>query len=155
MTPELPWVGGCNCGAVRYRAVRAPLTAYICHCHLCQKRCGSAFSLSMVFPDEAVEFTAGEPQCTERVAPDGACSALYMCGACHSRIHTRWESRPGLNLRASTLDDTSWVRPVAQFWTSSAQPWAIVPGILCYAQQPNAIDYADMLEAWRRSAGAD
>jgi hypothetical protein len=155
MTPELPWVGGCNCGAVRYCVVRTPLTVYICHCHLCQKRSGSAFSQSMVFPYDAVEFTAGDPQCTERVSADGARSTLYMCGACYSRIYTRWKARPGLNLRASTLDETDWVRPVAQFWTSSAQAWAIVPGILSYAEQPKASDYADMLDAWKRSAGAD
>jgi hypothetical protein len=109
----------------------------------------------MVFPDDAVEFTAGEPHCAERVSPDGARSLLYMCSACYSRIHTRWEGRPGLNLRASTLDDTRRIRPVAQFWTSSAQPWAIVPDILSYSEQPKASDYADMLDAWTRSAGVD
>ena len=35
--------GGCNCGAVRYRA-EAPLTnAHICHCRMCQKAAGNYF----------------------------------------------------------------------------------------------------------------
>jgi len=30
-------------------------------------------------------------------------------------------------VRAGTLDDTSWRRPTAHFWTRSAQPWAALP----------------------------
>jgi hypothetical protein len=26
-------------------------------------------------------------------------------------------------VRAGTLDDTSWLRPTAHFWTRSKQPW--------------------------------
>ena len=147
MIPPLPLGGGCNCGAVRYRISRAPLTAYICHCHLCQKRTGGAFSLSMVFPKEALEFTAGKPARTERVLPNGDKNLSWICAACHSRIHTRRESWPTLNLRAGTLDDTSWVRPAAQMWVSSAQPWAIVAGILTYDEQP--ADFAEVLRAGR------
>jgi hypothetical protein len=44
-----------NCGAVRYLVTRPFLTAYICHCHLCQKRTGSAFSLSVVLPADGLE----------------------------------------------------------------------------------------------------
>ena len=153
MNPTLPLIGGCNCGAVRYRISRAPLLAYICHCHLCQKRTGGAFSLSMVFPENALEITSGEPERAERVLPDGAKNVSWLCAACHSRIHTRREGRPTLNLRAGTLDDTSWVRPVAQMWVSSAQPWAIVPGILTYEEQPT--DFAAVLAAGRRSAVAE
>jgi len=153
MIPTLPQSGGCNCGAVRYRITRAPLTAYICHCHLCQKRTGGAFSLSMVFADDALEFTAGEPARTERTLPSGDKSLAWICAGCHSRIHMRRESWPTLNLRAGTLDDTSWVRPVAQMWISSAQPWAIVPGILSYDEQP--ADFTEVLAAWKARPPAE
>jgi hypothetical protein len=149
MIPTLPLGGGCNCGAIRYRVTAAPLTAYICHCHLCQKRTGGAFSFSMVFPKDALEFTAGAPARTERVLPGGDKNLSWLCGACHSRIYTRRESWPTLNLRAGTLDDTSWVRPVAQMWVTSAQPWAVVPGILTYNEQP--VDFTEVLRAGRRS----
>jgi len=152
MSQAVSLLGGCNCGAVRYRVTRAPLTAYICHCHLCQKRTGSAFSLSAVFPAGALQITAGQPRRTERVLPDGAKNVSWMCADCQSRIHTQREGRPTLNLRAGTLDDTSWVRPAAQMWTSSAQPWAIVPGILSYEEQPT--DFTPVLAAWD-AAGAD
>jgi hypothetical protein len=30
-------------------------------------------------------------------------------------------------LKAGTLDDTSWLRPVANSWCDSAQPWVAYP----------------------------
>jgi hypothetical protein len=58
-----------------------------------------------------------------------------------------------MNLRAGTLDDTS-DRPVAQFWTESAQPWAVVAeDILSYPQQPT--DFAPVLVAWRQHHPTD
>ncbi len=140
-------IGGCNCGAVRYRVRAEPLTAYICHCHLCQKRTGSAFSLSMVLRIGAIEITAGAPERTERALPDGQVNAAFTCGACHSRIWSHREGAPTMYLRAGTLDDTSQVRPAAQLWTSSAQPWAIVSGaILSFEDQP--ADFGPIFAAW-------
>ena len=155
MNPTLPLLGGCNCGAVRYRISRAPLTAYICHCHLCQKRTGGAFSQSVVFPDGCLEITAGEPKRTERILPNGFKNESWICDICYSRILTRREDWKSFNLRGGTLDDTSWVRPVAQMWTTSAQPWAIVrTGILSYEEQP-ADFTAEVLSAGKAANRSD
>jgi len=142
--------GGCNCGAIRYRVTREPLTAYICHCHLCQKRTGSAFSMSVVIPADGMEIVSGTPMRTEKPRSGGGVSVSGHCGACQSRLYTQWAGAPTMNRRAGTLDDTSEVRPVAQFWTSSAQPWAVVADdILSYAEQPT--DFAPVLAAWREA----
>ena len=152
MTPDFPLLGGCNCGAVRYEIRRPALAAYICHCHLCQKRTGSAFSLSAVFPDGCLAITAGTPKRTERILPNGFRNESWICEVCYSRILTRREDWGSFNLRAGALDDTSWVRPAAQMWVSSAQPWAVVPGILTYDEQPN--DFGAVLAAAKARAGA-
>jgi hypothetical protein len=48
------------------------------------------------------------------------------------------------------LDDTSWPRPVAALWRSSAQPHAHFDNdILVYDTQPD--DFAPVLRAWRAS----
>jgi hypothetical protein len=152
--PLVPREGGCNCGRVRYVLRREPLTCYVCHCHLCQKRTGSAFSMSLVVPAEGgVELTAGAPARTERVTPSGAVNASLECPDCHSRLWTRREGAPTLNLRAGALDETRDIRPVAQFWTGSAQPWAVLrdPDILSCAGQD--ADPAALRAAWRRMRG--
>ena len=140
-------LGGCNCGAIRYVISSRPLTVYICHCHLCQKRTGSAFSMSMVIPSDGFQITQGAPKRTERRLAGGGKSVSCVCPSCCSRIHTQREGRSTVNVRAGTLDDTSKIRPVAQIWTGSAQPWALVDGILSYADQPT--DQAPLFDAWR------
>jgi len=148
-TPAL--TGGCNCGAVRYLVTRSFLTVYICHCHLCQKRTGSAFSMSAVLPADGLQIVAGELLRTERLLASGAKNVSWLCPACYSRIYTQREGAQTINLRAGTLDDTSQLRPVAQFWTSSAQSWALIKDdVLSYAEQP--VDYAPLLAAWQAAA---
>ncbi len=154
MAPKLPIQGGCNCGEVRYLVTRPPLAAYICHCHLCQKRTVSAFSMSMVIPADGFELVAGNPLRKERIAAGGAKSISLVCASCYSRINTQREGSPTLNVRAGTLDDTSWLRPVAQIWTSSAQPWALVrDNILSFEEQPT--DFAAALAASKKVASRD
>jgi hypothetical protein len=148
MTGVLSLPGGCNCGEVRYLITQPILTSYICHCHLCQKRTGSAFSMSVVIPVEGFDLMRGAPLRTERRLAGGARMFAHVCPTCHSRTHTQREGRATVNVRTGTLDDTSWIRPVAQIWTSSAQPWALVrDDILSYAEQPT--DFAPLLAAWR------
>lgn len=149
---EEPIMGGCNCGAVRYAVTDEPVCVFICHCHLCQKRTGSPFSMTMILPGDAVELISGEPEMTERELPDGRRNVTAVCGACHSRLWTRRDGWPNLNLRAGTLDNTNDIRPVAQIWTSSAQPWAVIAdNILSYEEQPT--DIAPLLAAWKARRG--
>ena len=147
MAVTVPMLGGCNCGEIRYRVTRAPLTAYICHCHLCQKRTGSAFSMQIVIPAYGFELLAGTPMQKERILPSGKRNVSLVCPSCYSRISTKREDSPAIGIRAGTLDDTGWIKPVAQIWTSSAQPWAIVPDILSYETQP--ADFSELLAAWK------
>ncbi len=154
MAPKLPIPGGCNCGEVRYLVTKTPLAAYICHCHLCQKRTGSAFSMSIVIPADGFELVAGNPMRKERLVAGGAKSVSLICASCYSRLNTQREGAPTLNVRAGTLDDTSWLRPAAQIWTSSAQPWALVrDNIVSYEEQPT--DFAAVLAASKKVAPRD
>jgi hypothetical protein len=34
-----------------------------------------------------------------------------------------------MSVRAGTLEDASWVRPIAQAFVESAIPWAVIPGV--------------------------
>ena len=59
MTDDI--LGGCLCGAVRYRFAGSPLAFYVCHCTDCQKQTGSAFGLSMIVKRDDVELLQGTP----------------------------------------------------------------------------------------------
>jgi len=142
--------GGCNCGAVRFRLSQPPLTAYICHCHLCQKRTGSPFAMNVVFPAAGLEVTAGEPFELPRDLGGGVQSVSFLCRQCYSRLWTHRTGAPVVNVRGGALDDAGDLRPVAQLWTSSAQPWAVQSDMLSYEEQP--ADFTPMVAAWAERA---
>ena len=51
--------------------------------------------------------------------------------------------------RAGTLEDTSWLRPVAHFYVKSAQTWEVFGGnVACYEAAPE--DFAAIGLAWRK-----
>jgi hypothetical protein len=47
-----------------------------------------------------------------------------FCPDCGNRIIHEPSYFPGtINVRAGTLDDTTWLEPTVQAWTASKQPW--------------------------------
>jgi hypothetical protein len=144
-----PYPAKCLCGAVQFRVTEEPLTLYACHCTDCQKRSGSAFGLSMWVPRAAIEVTAGETALQVLKGADGRGRPGRMCAQCGARLWSEPEKRATLAVvRAGTLDDTSWLRPIAHIWTRSAQPWFALPeGVPTYATQPD--DFRDLIRLWQ------
>jgi len=147
--PTFPQNGGCHCGALRYEFSAPPLMVYNCHCKYCQKISGSAFNVSVTIIERSFAFTKGEPARIEWQSDAGLTRYGLFCGACGSRIvQGSTPSKGALSLRAGTLDDTSWVAPVGDIWTSSAQPWVrFVEGGLRAEKQPT--DYAPWTDKFK------
>ncbi|MFN0023202.1 MAG: GFA family protein [Parvularculaceae bacterium] len=144
---SLPLSGGCACGVVRYSLAAPPLMIYNCHCANCQKITGSAFTVVATVFESALSFTSGEPRRTVWAADSGNERFGLFCGACGSRIANGQTPSIGmLSLRAGTFDDTSWVEPVGDIWTGSAQPWVSFRGLTA-TRQP--AEYAPFIEAFR------
>jgi hypothetical protein len=145
----LPLVGGCMCGALRYEVSAPPLMIYNCHCTNCQKISGSAFNTSVIVAEAALRFAAGKPARVEWISDKGTTRYGLFCGACGSRIVNGGKPSTGVfSLRAGTLDDTSWVQPVGDTYTRSAQPWIrFVEGGLRAETTPES--YAPFIEAFR------
>ncbi len=145
---ELPLEGGCHCGAVRYRIAKAPLMVYNCHCKNCQKIGGGAFATSVTIFEDAFSLEGVPPGIVEWVSDAGTQRFGWYCESCGSRIaHGQTPSIGVLSLRGGTLDDTSWVVPGGDIWTSSAQPWLEFPeGRITTERQPT--DYSPFIEAF-------
>lgn len=144
---SLPLAGGCFCGALRYELSAPPLMIYNCHCTNCQKITGSAFTVAATVLESALAFTKGEPKRVFWKADSGNERFGLFCGACGSRIANGQTPSIGvLSLRAGTFDDTSWVEPVGDIWTKSAQGWVTFRGLTAEGQ-PN--DYGPFAEAFR------
>ena len=147
--PDLPLVGGCSCGALRYEVRSAPVMIYNCHCTNCQKVSGSAFNISVTIAEASLAYIAGEPAKVLWTSDAGNTRCGWFCGKCGSRIANGMSPSNGvLSLRGGTLDDTSWVEPVGDIWVTSKQPWLTIPvGRLQTVQQPP--DYAPFIARFR------
>jgi hypothetical protein len=84
--------GGCLCGAVRY-VVNAPLgLVENCHCAMCRKAHGAAFSTNALVPSAALTITAGAELVTEyESSPD---RRKCFCSKCGSQLFIRRTNRP-------------------------------------------------------------
>jgi hypothetical protein len=141
--------GGCLCGAVRYRLCDRPLTLYACHCSDCQRHVGAAFGLTLLVPRDAVILLRGEPAIFEAVCEGGRIKRGRFCARCATRLWGEPVKAPTIAaLRPGTLDDRSWLRPVAHIWTSSAQPWLTLPDdVLLFPEQPP--DVTELIRLYR------
>lgn len=143
----LPQPGGCFCGALRYQLSAPPLMIYNCHCTNCQKITGGAFTVAATVIESALVFTKGAPKRIAWKADSGNERFGLFCGDCGSRIANGQTPSIGLlSLRAGTFDDTSWVEPVGDIWTKSAQGWVKFRGLTAEGQPK---DYGPFIEAYR------
>jgi hypothetical protein len=123
-SPALPLTGGCSCGAIRYEIASFPLLLYTCNCTNCQTASGSAFALNMPVPTRDFHILQGEPKGWHHASPTGIAVISWFCGDCGARLYGDRAGRAEIvNVRAGTLDDTSWLVPVAHMFLKSAQPW--------------------------------
>ena len=145
--PTFPCEGGCACGAVRYRLLQDPVGLHVCHCTDCQTVTGTAFILSMPIRRGSLELLLGEPKLVEFETSSGIRQRNHCCTDCCTRLWSEGRSER-VTFRPGTLDDTSWLTPVAHIWTRSAQPWVQIPdGVLRY--EKGVDDYAEVTRAWR------
>lgn len=130
--------GGCLCGAVKYTSKASPVMAAVCNCTHCQRQSGSAFSINIAIPKGSLEFAGARPAIYEDKGSSGLPVYRHFCSTCGSPIFSDVVATPQLDwLKAGTLDDTSWVKPVASIWCESAQAWVSQPeGIPHFLQNP-------------------
>ena len=113
--------GGCHCGAVRYVCSEEPTTVVNCHCGDCQQIAGSAFITGVLVPEGSVTVN-GELKSYKVKADSGNGVARNFCPICGTRIMVELDGGV-VGVSYTTLDDSSWLEPAIEFYTSKAQPW--------------------------------
>jgi hypothetical protein len=147
--PALPLTGGCPCGGARFEVTAMPLLVYACHCTECQRWSGSAFSMSMPVAANSFRMMRGDPKSWRRIGASGVESTYWFCGGCGGRVYGQRDARPDIiAVRAGTLDDTSWLRPVAHVYMRSAQAWEQVSGAERFEVMPK--DFWALSEKWQQ-----
>jgi hypothetical protein len=124
--PELPLTGGCVCEAVRFEISEPLLGALYCHCKRCQRRTGTAFSLTALTVPGSLRVTAGDELVRTWAPPDGWVKAF--CGECGSQLYTTHPQQAELvAVRMGALDADPQIRPSVHQFTDYAAPWHAIP----------------------------
>ena len=144
----LPLTGGCQCRRLRYRVTEMPATLYCCHCTECQAQSASAFGMSLRVAAKAVELQGKTGSYFRDMGNPLAVEGVF-CPACGTRVvHRGRGADTTSSIKAGTLDDKSWLRPVGHIWFKSAQPWLKLEGLV-YDRQPDD-GYAALIAAFAR-----
>jgi hypothetical protein len=147
--PSLPLTGGCSCGAIPYEITSFPLLLYTCNCTNCQTASGSAFALNMPVWAKDFHVLQGQPKPWRHISPTGVPVISWFCGDCGGRLYGDRKGREEIvNLRAGTLDDTTWLVPVAHMFMKSAQAW-VQPAADAECHEIVPKDFQSAARVWR------
>lgn len=140
-----PLAGGCTCRAVRYRMETRPLFVHCCHCRWCQRETGASFGLNAMIEADRVTLLAGAPELVDTPSESGRGQKIARCPKCRVAV---WSHYAGAGpsvcfVRVGTLDQPDHLPPDIHIFTSSKQPWVVLPpGV------PAVPEYYDRNQHW-------
>jgi hypothetical protein len=150
-----PIEGGCTCRSVRYRMMTKPLFVHCCHCTWCQRETGAAFALNAMIEAERVELLQGEVEVVNTPSLSGKGQRITRCPKCRIAV---WSNYPGAGdavrfVRVGTLDEPGRFPPDIHIFTSTKQPWVVLPeGTPAFAEYYKASEHWPKESLERRAA---
>ena len=112
------YLGGCQCGAVRYRAEGPRDRATVCYCRMCQKAGGSPFMAFVRFPADHVAWST-----PPAVFASSQAIERGFCRDCGTPLSYRRIAGPNVSLTIHSLDDPTVVQPELSFSASTQVAW--------------------------------
>ena len=140
-----PLEGGCTCRAIRYQMISAPMFVHCCHCRWCQRESGASFALNALIEADRVVVLKGEPEVVATPSNSGKGQKIIRCPSCRIAL---WSNYAGGGdafrfVRVGTLDEPDCLPPDIHIFTSSKQPWVVLP-----ASMPAVSEYYDRSKYW-------
>lgn len=121
--------GGCTCRHVRFRMLSAPMYVHSCHCRWCQRETGTSYALNALIEAQRVQVLHGAVALVHTPSNSGKGQKIARCPACHVAL---WSHYAGAGdaisfVRVGTLDNPDLLRPDIFIYTSTKQPWVVLP----------------------------
>jgi hypothetical protein len=112
------YVGGCQCGRIRYRAEGPRDRSSVCYCRMCQKASGAPFMAFVRFPAHRVHWSKSPAKfASSNLVERGFCSD------CGTPLSYRQVSGPNISLTINSLDDPESVQPEFRFSAQLEVSW--------------------------------
>jgi hypothetical protein len=113
-------VGGCACGAIRYRIAGELFGCGYCHCRICQRSSGAPVLVFASVARDGFVVERGALK-TRRSSDHGERS---FCGDCGAQIAMRVDADPDfVDIAIATLDDPGSVPPHFHIWFENHISW--------------------------------
>jgi len=114
------------CGGVRFEVTEPPAYAGYCHCRRCQRRTGTAASISARIAPGSLRILEGE-ELIKAYEPEDGFHKLF-CSVCGSALWSRHPTDPDvISVRLGAFDDDPGVRPSYRQFVAYAAPWEPLP----------------------------
>jgi hypothetical protein len=121
VAPELIQ-GSCLCGGFQFEILAPIGEVRLCHCDLCRRANGTAFSANARIPLERYRVIAGEDRISGYESSHGA--RRYFCSRCGSPVFARVAIDPDhIRIRLGTLDREADAEITAHAWVGSKARW--------------------------------
>lgn len=114
----MAFVGGCQCGKVRYRADAPVARASLCYCRMCQRAGAAPFMAFARFPADRVEWSS-----PPAIFASSNLVERGFCRDCGTPLSYRQTGGPWLSVTLMTLDDPEAVRPELRYSPESEVSW--------------------------------
>jgi len=107
----------------------APLFVHCCHCRWCQRETGASFALNAMIEADRVVVLQGAPEAINTPSNSGKGQKISRCPTCRVAV---WSTYAGAGdairfVRVGTLDNPDALPPDIHIFTSSKQPWVVLP----------------------------
>ena len=137
--------GACTCEHVRYRLTSKPLFVHCCHCRWCQRETGSAFVINALIEADRVVVLTGAPEPVMTPSESGRGQKISRCPTCRVALWSNYSGAGDLvrYVRVGTLLEPDRLPPDIHIFTSSKQPWVVLP-----PDTPAVPEYYDLEHYW-------
>lgn len=121
--PEIMYVGGCLCGAVRYQIGSAVSKLCFCHCASCRRATGAPMVPWGTCARDALRVTRG------RLSEYRSSAQVWrgFCARCGTSLTYRHEARAAeIDITLASLDDPTLLAPQMHVWVKDRLPWTTI-----------------------------
>jgi len=141
--------GGCTCRSIRYRMTSRPLFVNCCHCRWCQRETGSAFAINAMIEADRVVLLSGEVDVVDTPSASGKGQKIARCPHCRVAVWSNYGGGGDLVrfVRVGTLDEPDRLPPDVHIFTSTKQPWVVLP-----SGTPVVAEYYKASELWPKES---
>ena len=114
--------GNCLCGAVRYEVAGPVHDVHHCHCSMCRRAHGAAYSTFARLTATEFRVVAGEDQI--RCYRPSALIERTFCGVCGTRLTVRFDGMPDtVWVSHTTFAGDPGIRPGVHMFVGSKAAW--------------------------------